>query len=276
MKGFGLRFLWALWLPFWLGGFRPPEDPRIDEQMIRDAMREEIFDQIAQKAEARRRHVYRLCDYLTNEAYDAVQKRLTPEAVRSPGLKDFLKKLYMQPSEEVDLRQFRERIDRYTQGMGIEVRDTIQIEYDQVTRLIEQVWQLNRRIETGLPPGDREAVVQAARELDLPSRFLKRLEAIEEEWERPAETDDSFTTFTTLKKNITGVKSDEETRLVFRLGDKYKAQFPFIADFLRRYKRLAQDFLDTALKTRELLARMARSEKIGMVSKNAITVIQSG
>jgi len=50
MKRFGLRLLTALWPHCCLSGFHPPEVLRLDEQMIRDAMREEMLDQIAQKS----------------------------------------------------------------------------------------------------------------------------------------------------------------------------------------------------------------------------------
>ena len=244
----------------------------MDEQMIRDAMREEILDQIAQKAEAEIRHVYRLYDYLTNQAYDAIKNRLTPTVVRSTALKNRLREFYALPTEEEDLRQFRGQVNCYVQGMSIEIRDTLQIEYDRVLQLTEQVRKLNEHIERERFPTDSETAARMAKNLDLPSRFLKRLESIEKKWKNPAETEDSFMTFKTLKKNINGTDADEEPQMVFRLGDKYILQFPFIVDFLRQYERLGRDFINAARKTREMLFK----ERSGMYRKTATTVIQYG
>jgi hypothetical protein len=240
--------------------------------MIRDAMREEILDQIAQKAEAEIRHVYRLYDYLTNQAYDAIKDRLTPAVARSATLKNLLREFYTRPTEEEDLRQFRGQVSRYVQGMSIEIRDTLQMEYDRVLQLTEQVRKLNEWIERERVPPDPESVARMAKNLDLPSRFLKRLESIEKKWKNPDEAEDSFMAFKTLKKNVDGVDADEDPQLVFRLGDKYVSQFPFIADFLRQYERLGMKFLDAARKTQEMLFK-GRS---GAIRKTSTHMIQYG
>jgi hypothetical protein len=272
MKRFGLRLLSALWLPCWLSGSFPLEELRLDEPMLRDAMREEILDQIAQKAEAEIRHVYRLYDYLTNQAYDAIKNRLTPAVIRSAALKNRLREFYALLAEEEDLRQFRGEVNRYVQGMSIEIMDTLQIEYDRVLQLTEQVRKLNEWIERERAPSDPEAIARMAKNLDLPSRFLKRLESIEKKWKNTDEAEDSFMTFKTLKKNINGVDADEDPQLVFRLGDKYISQFPFIVDFLRQYERLGMKFLDAARKTQEMLFK----RRSGTNRKTAINMIQYG
>lgn len=272
MKRFWLRLLTALWLPCGLSGFSPPQELRLDEQMIRDAMREEILDQITQKAEAENRHVYRLYDYLTNQAYEAIKNRLTPSVIRSAKLKNQLREFYALPVEEEDLQRFRGEVNRYIQGMSIEIRDTLQIEYDRVLQLTEQVRKLNEWIERERVPPDSERIARMVKNLDLPSRFLKRLESIEKKWKNPDEAEDSFMTFKTLKKNVNGVDADEDPQLVFRLGDKYVSQFPFIADFLRQYKQLGVKFLDEARKTQAMLFK-GRS---GAIRKPATNMIQYG
>jgi hypothetical protein len=219
-----------------------------DEQKIRQAMAEEALQRVAA------RHTGgsgRSSDYLSDQAYEKIRPRLT--AVIREQLMEFLRQALLQPPPDEETREFQERVGLFVLGMTLEIGHTFQDEYDQALTSAERVGMLLEELEKS-PALDDEALARALFHADVSEKELRRLRALERRWKEAAADSPPFAAFNQLKGNVTGRAPDPDQQTAFGLALRYRAPFPFLDEFLEKYRRVALEFRETVRRINVLLS----------------------
>jgi hypothetical protein len=221
-----------------------------DEQKIRQAMAEEALQRVA----ARRMGSSGMAsDYLSDQAYEKIRLRL-PAGTREQ-LMEFLRQALLQPAPDEETREFQERVGFFVMGMTLEIGHTFQDEYDQALASAEKAGILLQELEKS-PEVDDEALARALFHSDVSEKELRRLRAMERRWREAAAASPPFAEFNLLKVNVTGRAPDPDQQTAFGLAMRYRASFPFLDEFLKGYRRLADDMRETARRVNALLTRL--------------------
>jgi hypothetical protein len=222
-----------------------------DEQMIRQAMTEEALARIAARGEPESRVTGPADDYLSRQAYEKIRERLP-----AGGLEQrlaYLRNVFRQPAPDADIREFQTLVGFFVLGMTLEIGNTLQDEYDQARQNMERLGKLLGELEKS-PAASEEDLGRALFRADLSERELRRIRGLEARWKSVAAGTPPFDEFKILKKNVCGRSHDPDQWLAFELAARYRSRFPFLDEFLENYRRLAADFLHTALQMNDLLA----------------------
>jgi hypothetical protein len=207
-----------------------------DEQKIRLAMTEEALARIAARSEAGNRQP---TDYLSERAYESI-RRLMPPGTREERI-DFLRAMLLNPEPDVAGEEFRSQVGHFILGMTLEIGQTLQDEYDLALDKKERIAKLLAELERP-PAGGEEDLWRLMFQADLSERELRRLRALDARWLVSKEGAPPFDEFGVLRKNITGHAADPDQRMVFDLSERYRVRFPFLDEFLEKYRRLADGF----------------------------------
>lgn len=217
------------------------EIPCLDENQVQQAMREEAFRLLAQKIAAIQNGSASGFDYHIEQAYEKIKKRLPPDPLSAAELAACLRQFFQNPSATDNDREFQTLIEHFVLGMSLEIINTLQPECDQAADLIAQVAKLQGEIKR-IPHPDRETLDLALRQSCLSKKMYRIIKSIDRRWEIPPAGSDNFSAFNIWKKNMTGRNLDRDQRLVFDLGDRYQPQYPFLGEFMKNYRHLAETF----------------------------------
>lgn len=207
-----------------------------DEQKIRQAMTEEALQRIAARHEG---GAGAASDYLSDQAHEKIGRRL-PAGTREQAV-DFMRAALMQPAPDEDIREFQELVGYFVLGMTLEIGLTFQDEYDQALASSEKVGILLAELENPREPADGD-LGRALFRADLSEKELRRLRALERRWKTAPADAPPFAEFNALKMNVTGRAADPDQQNAFGLAVRYRPRFPFLDEFLDKYRRLAADF----------------------------------
>ncbi len=113
---------------------------------------------------------------------------------------------------------------------------------------------MQQRLER-LPEAERtsEKVSVIAHACQVPLRLLRRAQAAEKKLGIPPTESDSFAVFAGLKKASGLGAAEMGQRVVFQLGDKYRAEYPFISEFLGCYRQRVDNLRAALRRLREIL-----------------------
>ena len=238
-----LFFVAALFIAFTLNGQTAisGEIPCLDENQVHQAMREEAFRLLAQKIAAVQNGSAGGFDYHIEQAYEKIKKRLPPDPLSAAELAACLRQFFQNPSATDNDREFQTLIEHFVLGMSLEIINTLQYECDQAVDLIAQVAKLEGEIKR-IPHPDRETLDMALRQSGLSKKMYRIIKTIDPRWRIPPADSDTFSAFNIWKKNMTGRSVDRDQQLVFDLGDRYQSQYPFLGEFMKNYRRLAETF----------------------------------
>jgi len=217
------------------------EIPCLDENLVHQAMREEAFRLLAQKIAAVQNGSASGFDYHIEQAYEKIKKRLPPDPLSAAELAACLRQFFQNPSATDNDCEFQTLIEHFVLGMSLEIINTLQYECDQAVDLIAQVAKLQGEIKR-TPHPDRETLDLALRQSSLSKKMYGIVKNIDRRWEIPSADSDNFSAFNIWKKNMTGRNLDGDQRLVFDLGDRYQPQYPFLGEFMKNYRHLAETF----------------------------------
>ncbi len=218
-----------------------------DEQKIRLAMTEEALRRIANRSEGRARSE---TDYLCAQAHERIRGRL-PSGGRDQVL-DFMRQALRQNDTDEDTREFQKLVGHFILGMTLEIGHTFQDEYDQARAAKEKLDRLLDTLEDS-PLAGEEALSRALFHADLTEKELRRIRALERKWREKEAFASPFDEFSELRRNVLGLAADPDQRMTFMLAGRYRADHPFLDEFLKNYRRLAADFRETARRVNELL-----------------------
>jgi hypothetical protein len=219
-----------------------------DEQKIRQAMTEEALLRIAARHEG---GAGAASDYLSDQAHEKIRRRL-PAGSREQRM-DFLRAALKPPAADEDTREFQELVGYFVLGMTLEIGLTFQDEYDQAQASSEKVGVLLAELEKAREIGDEE-LGRALFRADLSEKELRRLRALERRWKEAAADSPPFAAFNQLKGNVTGRAPDPDQQTAFGLALRYRAPFPFLDEFLEKYRRVALEFRETVRRINVLLS----------------------
>ena len=238
-----LFFVAAIFIAFTLNGQTAisGEIPCLDENQVHQAMREEAFRLLAQKIAAVQNGSAGGFDYHIEQAYEKIKKRLPPDPLSAAELATWLRQFFQNPSAADNDREFQTLIEHFVLGMSLEIINTLQYECDQAVDLIAQVAKLEGEIKR-MPHPDRETLDMALRQSGLSKKIYRIIKTMDPRWRIPPADSDTFSAFNIWKKNMTGRSVDRDQRLVFELGDRYQSQYPFLGEFMKNYRRLAETF----------------------------------
>ncbi len=223
-----------------------------DEKKIRQAMSEEVLARILVKTGSGLRNKGLAGDYLSDQAFEKI-KRHIPDGADADQRLAFLREMLQPPAADRDIEEFQTLVGHFIQGMTLEIGITMQDEYDQALQVKEKSLKLLDHLEK-LSRLDDESLGRALFQVDLTDKELKRIRASDLRWRDSAADASAFKEFNTLKRNITGRAPDRDQWLVFELAEKYRAQFPFLDEFLENYRRLASAFRDVVRRLNERLS----------------------
>jgi hypothetical protein len=223
-----------------------------DEQKIRQAMTEEALARILFKTEPGLRNNRPAGDYLSDQAYEKIKKHLPAKASPEQRLA-CLRLLLQQPALDRDIEEFQTLVGHFVLGMTLEIGNTFQDEFDQAVICKEKTDQLLAELEKFPLLGEQD-LGRALFHADVSEKELRRLRATERKWKNVSAGASPFNEFNAMKKNMTGRAPDQDQWLIFELAEKYSPQFPFLAEFLENYRRLAADFREAAHRVNDLLA----------------------
>jgi hypothetical protein len=220
-----------------------------DEAKIRAAMAEEALRRIAAIAAGSPAGE---SDFLSAQAYEKVRRRLA--GLDDEAVAGELRRALEETGAEGDTREFQERVGHFVLGMTLEIGQTFQDEYDQLLASREKLERLLALLER---PADGLDLGRALFHAGLDERELRSLRACDRRWKDPATDASPFAAFSALKRNVSGRAADPDQRLVFVLGERYRAAYPFVDEFLANFRRQAGEF---RAKTRELNEILATKE----------------
>jgi hypothetical protein len=235
------------------------ETPCLDETQVRQAMGKEAFRLLAQKIDAVQNGSTGGFDYHIDQAYEKIKKRLPSGPLSAAELEAWLRQFLQNPKATANELEFQTLIENFVLGMSLEIINTLQFECDQAVDLIAQVDKLEREIKK-TPRPDREALDQALRQSSLGKKTYRIIKNIDRRWIIPPAGSDSFSAFSIWKKNMTGRSADRDQRLVFNLGDRYQAQYPFLVGFMENYRCLAEVFRQAVQKLNAMLGNSQDSD----------------
>jgi hypothetical protein len=167
---------------------------------------------------------------------------------------EFLRQALLQPAPDEETREFQERVGLFVLGMTLEIGHTFQDEYDQALASAEKVGILLEELEKS-PAVDDETLARALFHADVSEKELRRLRALDRRWKEAAADSPPFAAFNLLKGNVTGRAPDPDQQTAFGLAMRYRVPFPFLDEFLEKYRRLADDMRETARRVNALLTR---------------------
>jgi hypothetical protein len=215
--------------------------PCLDENLVHQAMGEEAFRLLAQRIAASGNGTAGGFDYHIEQACEIIKKRLPPEPLSAVELAAWLRRIFQNPDAADSDREFRALIEQFVLGMSLEIINTLQNECDQAVNLIARVGKLEGEIKR-TPHADRDTLNRALRQSGLSKKMFRLIKNIDRYWIIPPAGAGHFSAFKAWKKNMTGRSGDDEQKLVFDLGDRYQAQYPFLGEFMENYRRLAETF----------------------------------
>jgi len=228
------------------------ENSWLDENQVRQAMRQEAFRLLAEKIDSVETGAAAGFDYHIEQAYAKIKNRLPSGRLSAGELEAWLRQFPRDRKASGDEGDFQTLIENFINGMSLEVINTLQFECDQAEDLIAQVARLARELKKTAHP-DREALDRALRQSGLSRKVSAIVKDIDRHWRTAAADADDFIAFSALKKNMTGHSADEDQRLVFKLGDRYRSRFPFLDGFMGNYRRLAGAFRRTVIDLNAML-----------------------
>lgn len=226
-----------------------------DEQKIRQAMAEEALARVAARCEPEYHGAGPSGDYLSGQAYEKIRKRL-PAGSQEQRLA-YMRDLLRHPTPDADIKEFQTLVGHFILGMTLEIGNTLQDEYDRAQQNLEKVGKLLSELERS-PAAGEEVLGRALFQADLSERELRRIRGLERRWKDAAPAALPFDEFNVMKKNVSGHSVDPDQRMVFEIGARYRARFPFLDEFLENYRRLAADFREVARRLNDLLAASER------------------
>jgi hypothetical protein len=213
----------------------------LDENQVRQVMRQEAFRLLAEKIDAARNGEGKGFDYHIEQAYEKIKNRLPSDPLSASELEAWLQQFLPDRKAADGTSEFWTLIGNFSNGMSLEIINTLQFECEQAEDLIAQVGKLAGELKRSAHP-DRDALDLALRQLGLGKKTAGVIKDAGRSWQVPAAGVDSFSAFNTWKKNMTGRNADKDQRLVFDLGDRYQFQNPFLGGFMENYRRLAEAF----------------------------------
>jgi hypothetical protein len=220
--------------------------PCLDENQVHQAMREEAFRLLAQKIDAVSSGAGGGFDYHIEQAYEKIKNRLPADPLSPAELEVWLRTFLQNPKADGPEHDFHTLIENFILGMSLEIINTLQYECEQVEDLIAAVAKLEDELKK-TPEPDRDALARALRQSGLSRKTAGIVKDIDRSWRVPAAGADHFSAFSTWKKNMTGRNADRDLRLVFELGDRYGSRYPFLDDFMGKYRSLAEAFRQAVL-----------------------------
>ncbi len=212
-----------------------------DEAKIRAAMAEEALRRIAAIAAGSPAGE---SDFLSVQAWEKVRRRLT--GLDDEAVAGELRRALAETGAEGDTREFQELVGHFVLGMTLEIGLTFQDEHDQLLAAREKLDRLLSFLEG---PDAAPDLGRALFHAGLEERELRSLRSLARRWRDPPADASAFDVFSALKRNVSGRAADPDQRLVFVLGERYRAAHPFLDEFLANYRKLAGEL---RAKTREL------------------------
>ena len=223
-----------------------------DEEKIRLAMTEEALARILAKTEPGLSRNGSGSDYLSDQAYEMIKKRLPDEGGKD-GRLVLLRRMLLQPPADRDIEEFQTLVGHFVLGMTLEIGITMQDEFDQAQQVVEKTAKLLARLEK-IPRLNEEELGRALFQVDLTERELKRIRASDRKWKEPRPGRRPVQGIQHLEKKHHRPGPRPEQWLVFELAEKYNSRFPFLDEFLENYRRRAAAFRDITRRVNELLS----------------------
>ncbi len=223
-----------------------------DEGLIRQAMTEEALRRIAGMET---NDAWGRDDYLTVQARERV-RGLLPGGGGQPAL-EFLRRALGLPDPGGDLGEFQKLVGHFVLGMTLEIGHTLQFEYDQAESARERAARLLAELEND-GGGDEQSLDRALFRAGVKISEFRRLRSLPGRWREPKAGASPFDEFSSLRRNVTGLQPDFDQKPVFQLAAAYNDRFPFLDDFLAKYRKLAGEFRAVVLELNEKLAQIER------------------
>lgn len=217
-----------------------------DEAKIRAAMAEEALRRIAAIAAGSPAGE---ADFLSAKAWETVRRRLA--GLDGEAVAGELRRALAESGAEGDTREFQELVGHFMLGMTLEIGLTFQDEHDQLLAAREKLDRLLSFLEAPPPASD---LGRALFHAGLEERELRSLRSLERRWKEPPAGASAFEVFSAMKRNASGHAADPDQRLVFVLGERYRAAHPFLDEFLAGYRKLADELRAKARELNEILA----------------------
>ncbi len=222
-----------------------------DEEKIRLAMTEEALARILHKTGPAASGDRQESDYLSEQAYEKIKKRLPAGSSHEQRLA-FMRQWLRLPAVDRDMEEFQTLVGYFVLGMSLEIGSTLQDEYDQVVSRREKSLQWLAELEK-LPRPDSKSLAQTLFRLGLSQKKLLWIRTMERKWRNVPAGSSPFDEFSILKKNMTGRAADPGRHYIFCLSGRYRSQFSFLDEFLENYRRSAADFRAAARRINEHL-----------------------
>jgi hypothetical protein len=191
-------------------------------------------------------------DFLSAQAYEKVRRRLV--GLDSAAVAGELRRALEEAGADGDTREFQERVGHFVLGMTLEIGLTFQDEHDRLLAAREKLERLLSFLEG---PHAGPDLGRALFHAGLEERELRSLRSLERRWKDPPADASAFDVFSALKRSVSGRAADPDQRFVFVLGERYRAAYPFVDEFLADYRRQAGEL---RAKTRELNDILALKE----------------
>ena len=220
-----------------------------DEAKIRAAMADEALRRIAAIAAGSPAGD---ADFLSAQAWEKVRRRLA--GLDDEAVAGELRRALAEAGPDPDTRGFQELVGHFVLGMTLEIGLTFQDEHDQLLAAREKLDRLLSFLEG---PHAGSDLGRALFHAGLEERELRSLRSLERRWKEPPADASAFDVFSALKRNVSGRAADPDQRLVFVLGERYRAAHPFLDEFLASYRKLAGEL---RARTRELNDILALKE----------------
>jgi hypothetical protein len=217
-----------------------------DEQKIRAAMTEEALARIAAISMGEGGC---FADYLSVQAYGRVRKIL-PAGGYGQRLA-CLRALLQNPARDKNGEEFQTLVGNFVLGMTLEIGHTFQDECDRAQVCLERSELFLKEMERQ-PVPDREALSRSMFNAGISEKELRRLLTLEQKWREARQGCTPFEEFGTLKKNAIGQAADSDQYAAFELAARYRAPYPFLDEFLEKYRLLATAIRQTARRIGEL------------------------
>jgi len=212
-------------------------------------MTDEALTRIAIHGEPAGRGYKAASDYLSEQAYEKVRKRLPAGFEQRLA---FLRDTLQRPAPDREIEEFQTLVGHFVLGMTLEIGHTLQDETDRALDSLERIARLLAELEK-IPAPAEGSLGGALFHAGMTERELRRIRALERKWKEASRADSPFAEFNLLKRNIRGDAADPDQWLVFELAERYRAPYPFVDEFLANYRRLAAGFRETARKVNALL-----------------------
>ena len=217
-----------------------------DEAKIRAAMAEEALRRIAAIAAGSPAGE---SDFLSAKAWEKVRRRLA--GLDGEAVAGELRRALAEVDADGDTREFQELVGNFVLGMTLEIGLTFQDEHDQVQAAREKLDRLLSFLEGPHAVHDLDRALFHA---GMEERELRALRSLERRWKEPPAGASALDVFSALKRNASGRAADPDQRLVFVLGERYRASHPFLDEFLAGYRKLADELRAKARELNEILA----------------------